>query len=103
MKKLSSLLSKLCDLFLYHIMTSCCNSCVIAMRCIYVGRSSSEVCELQLLKFTLHAYTVIAVQSNQYSTISDAVQKLNFQQALRDENCFPFICRVIIIPSILYA
>jgi len=34
-------------------------------------------------------------ESNHYSTISDAVNKLNFLQALQDENCFPFICKVV--------
>ena len=33
-------------------------------------------------------------QSNQYATISDAISKLNFSQALLDANCYPFICKV---------
>ncbi|CAI8040674.1 F-box only protein 25 [Geodia barretti] len=34
-------------------------------------------------------------ESNQYATISDAISKLNFSQALLDANCYPFICKVI--------
>ncbi|XP_064383055.1 F-box only protein 32-like isoform X2 [Halichondria panicea] len=34
-------------------------------------------------------------ESSHYSTISDAVNKLNFEQALNNDGCFPFICQVV--------
>ena len=37
------------------------------------------------------------IQSSHYSTISDAVNKLNFEQALDNDGCFPFICQVLFV------
>ncbi|XP_064383008.1 F-box only protein 32-like isoform X2 [Halichondria panicea] len=51
------------------------------------------------LNMMLHQRCVSAMpstkESSHYSTISDAVNKLNFEQALNNDGCFPFICQVI--------
>ena len=66
----------------------------IDQRCISARTSSREV---NIIK-RWGVYDVInksmTLQSNHYSTISDAINKLNFHQALHDENCFPFVCKV---------
>ena len=33
-------------------------------------------------------------QSYRYSTLTEAITKMNFEGALENQNCFPFICNV---------
>lgn len=48
------------------------------------------------LVYSMSSVIVVSclLQSSHYTTISDAVNKLNFAQALNDDGCYPFVCEV---------
>lgn len=77
---------KCCQLFL-HTYFNCC-SMILSLIIVVIHLSA-------LLNECSHCTCIWCLfQNNRYSTISDALHKLNFQCALLDKNCFPFICKV---------
>ncbi len=61
------------------------------------ARSSSK----EVSNYASKDYCTPLLQSSHYSTISDAVNKLNFEQALNNDGCFPFICQVRYIQAVV--
>ena len=45
-------------------------------------------------KNTHHLKHFFFAQSHHYSTLSEALGKMNFECAVEDHNCFPFVCNV---------
>ena len=88
-----------------HVLVNCFQFS-LAQRCISARKSSREVC----IYYTIFCLKMILLyaaktlpsykQSNHYATMSDAINKLNFNQALYDSNCYPFICQVRRYPLI---
>ena len=76
---------------IYSMVEANCSSFVLCdCMCCMIRMFGTWSCKL----FTFNVRLLLFAQSNQYTTISDAINKLNFSQALYDENCFPLVCKV---------
>lgn len=59
----------------------------------YTARCTKDCAWSTLLVSSVFVVSCL-LQSSHYTTISDAVNKLNFAQALNDDGCYPFVCEV---------
>ena len=94
--RLDMCMIQLCSHLPWYYCYHTCAMCVLHRPAVRFGKNQLQrgALETVVLLYCINSQCHDVLQSNHYTTISDAISKLNFHQALHDENCFPFICKV---------